>query len=265
MTTPGSPSASPRGSPSSGLDPINRLADEFIARYRRGERPSLTEYTEKYPELAEQIRELFPAMVTMERLGALDVAAGDEAAGALSEGAVPQLLGEYRVLREVGHGGMGVVYEAMQETLGRHVALKVLPFHGLLGSHRLERFQREARAAARLHHTNIVPVFGVGEDKGIHFYAMQFIQGQGLNEVLREVKRLRRLSKVGRSGDGKEQSEVASAGHPLAVISAHSLMTGEFAPRPPSAPTPPSPRSRSTPAQDRGARLENRGVQASAT
>jgi len=269
MTTPASPSGSPTGSaqesPSSRFDPINRLADEFVERYRRGERPSLTEYTEKYPELAERIRELFPAMVIMERLGTLDVAADDETTGARSKGPVPRLLGEYRIIREVGHGGMGVVYEAIQETLGRHVALKVLPFHRLLGSHRLERFQREARAAARLHHTNIVPVFGVGEDKGIHYYVMQFIQGQGLDEVLREVARLRRLSKVGRSGDGKEQSEVASAGHPLAVISAHSLMTGEFAPRPPSAPTPPSPRSRSTPAQDRGARLEDRGVQASAT
>src|SRR5262245_21696629 len=217
MTTPASPSGSPTGSaqesPSCRFDPINLPADEFVERYRRGERPSLTEYTEKYPELAEQIRELFPAMVIMERLGTLDETAGDEAAGASSKGPVPQLLGEYRILREVGHGGMGVVYEAMKETLGRHVALKVLPFHRLLGSHRLERFQREARAAARLHHTNIVPVFGVGEDKGIHFYAMQFIQGQGLDEVLREVKRLRHLSEAGRSGDGKEQREVVTAGH----------------------------------------------------
>ena len=148
MTTPASPSGSPTGSPQESpgcrFDPIYRLADEFIERYRRGERPSLTEYTEKYPELAERIRALFPAMVFMERMGELDVAADDETTCAPSKGPVPKLLGAYRILREVGHGGMGVVYEAIQETLGRHVALKVLPFHRLLGSHRLERFQREA-------------------------------------------------------------------------------------------------------------------------
>jgi serine/threonine protein kinase len=87
---------------------------------------------------------------------------------------------------------MGVVYEAVQETLGRHVALKVMPFNPLENPMHLERFRREARAAARLHHTHIVPVFGVGECEGIHFFAMQFIHGQGLDDVLHEVRRLRR-------------------------------------------------------------------------
>src|SRR5690349_20527458 len=86
---------------------------------------------------------------------------------------------------------MGVVYEAVQESLGRHAALKVLPAHALLPPTHLERFHVEARAAARLHHTNIVPVHGVGEHSGTHYYAMQFIQGQGLDEVLKEVIRLR--------------------------------------------------------------------------
>src|SRR5207237_9107386 len=89
---------------------------------------------------------------------------------------VPQQLGEYRILRQVGRGGMGVVYEAVQESLGRHVALKALLYHRLANPQLVERFHREARAAARLHHTNIVPVFGVGEHQGIQYYAMQFIQ-----------------------------------------------------------------------------------------
>jgi serine/threonine-protein kinase len=171
-------------------EPIDDLADDFLARYRRGERPPLTEYATANPQLAEEIRELFPTLVMLERLSprmedlSADLAAAGPAAG------VPQQLGEYRILREVGRGGMGIVYEAEQLSLGRHVALKVLPAHAVLTPHLLTRFQNEARVAARLHHTNIVPVFGVGEDQGIHFYAMQFIQGHSLDAVLEELRRL---------------------------------------------------------------------------
>src|SRR5258707_7015425 len=86
---------------------------------------------------------------------------------------------------------MGIVYEAKQLSLGRHVAIKVLPSHALLDPRQLGRFQREARSAAKLHHTNIVPVFGVGEQDGLHYYVMQFIQGLGLDTVLDELRRLR--------------------------------------------------------------------------
>ncbi len=100
-------------------------------------------------------------------------------------------LGDYRILREIGRGGMGVVYEAEQVSLGRRVALKVLP--GQVSRDRLveERFRREAKAAARLHHTNIVPVFDVGQDGDVRFYAMQFIQGMGLDAVITELQPLR--------------------------------------------------------------------------
>jgi eukaryotic-like serine/threonine-protein kinase len=171
----------------SGPDLLSNLAHEFAERYRRGERPALTEYTDCYPELAGQIRDLFPALVVMEEFGSV---AGRPPAAAPGP-PVPEQLGEYRILREVGRGGMGIVYEAVQESLGRHVALKVLPFHGLISRTHLERFEREARAVARLHHSNIVPVFGIGAHAGVHYYAMQFIQGQGLDTVLHEVRRLR--------------------------------------------------------------------------
>jgi hypothetical protein len=145
-------------------NPVEILAEEFIAR-RRGEKPSLSEYSEKYPELARDIRELFPALVMMEELGdAPQDSTGPHAGGVP---AVKQL-GDYRVLREVGRGGIGVVYEADQESLGRRVALKVLPPHALNDAQHVVRFEREARAAARLHHTNIVPVYGVGQHDGTH-------------------------------------------------------------------------------------------------
>src|SRR5262245_31932056 len=155
--------------PSSSFDPVAALAGEFAERYRRGERPALTEYTARYPELADQIRDLFPALVVMEELGSVEGPRTGTSSRILpGRGKVPEHLGDYHILREVGRGGMGIVYEAVQESLGRHVALKVFSAHGLLPLTYLERFRREARAAARLHHTNIVPVYGVGENEGVH-------------------------------------------------------------------------------------------------
>jgi WD40 repeat protein len=178
--------------PSSPRDPLDELAKEFTARYRRGEQPSVSEYAEKFPDLASRIGALFPALVVMEqaRFGA-GVTTGPFQSRAGEGNLLPEHLGDYRLLREIGRGGMGVVYEAVQESLGRHVALKILPFHRLMGPAHLERFRREARAAAQLHHTNIVPVFGVGEAEGVHYYAMQFIQGHSLDAALDEVRRLR--------------------------------------------------------------------------
>ena len=90
---------------------------------------------------------------------------------------------------------MGVVYEAVQRSLGRHVALKILSTAGLLNPVHLDRFRLEARAAARLHHTHIVPVFGVGEHDGLHYYAMQFIQGHSLDQVIDALRQIRRSHK----------------------------------------------------------------------
>lgn len=167
---------------------LTRLADEFAARYRAGERPALQEYLDRYPELADDIRELFPAMVQMEQAKEVHQERTPQAATPVAPAL--QQLGDFRILREVGQGGMGIVYEAEQVSLGRHVALKVLPKKMLVDARAKRRFEREAKAAARLHHTNIVPVFGVGEQDGLPYYVMQFIQGLGLDEVLEELKKL---------------------------------------------------------------------------
>src|SRR5262249_31066769 len=137
-----------------------------------------------------------------------------------------QQLGDFRVLREVGKGGMGIVYEAEQVSLGRHVALKVLPKSMLLDDRTKRRFEREAKAAAKLHHTNIVPVFGVGEQDGMPYYVMQFIQGLGLDEVLDELKKLQ----PGNAKSGPfPAGELRVARKELSAVNvAHSLLTGEF-------------------------------------
>ena len=167
---------------------LNRLADEFAERYRRGERPSLQEYIDRHPELADEIREYFPALAEVEQVKENR----REVQEPPSHGPLPPLvrLGDYRIIREIGHGGMGVVYEAEQISLGRHVALKVLPQHLRQDARTKLRFEREAKAAAKLHHTNIVPVFGVGEHAGLRYYVMQFIQGPGLDEILEVLKRM---------------------------------------------------------------------------
>jgi WD40 repeat protein/serine/threonine protein kinase len=175
----------------SGADPFGQIADEFVEAYRQGKRPSVEEFAGRYPEHAGAIREMLPALLLMERAKSDDDSSGHGPSARAWAAPILQQLGDYRILREVGRGGMGVVYEAQQLSLGRHVAIKVLPAHALLDPRHLGRFQREARSAARLHHTNIVPVFGVGEQDGLHYYVMQFIQGLGLNVVLNELRRLR--------------------------------------------------------------------------
>jgi len=206
---------------------LNHLAEEFAARYRRGERPSLQEYVDLHPELADDIREYFPAMVQMEQ------AKDDrqEVQAPPASGPLPALerLGDFRILREIGHGGMGVVYEAEQVSLGRHVALKVLPQRLLVDARTKQRFEREAKAAARLHHTNIVPVFGVGEHDGLPYYVMQFIQGLGLDEVLEELRHLQPGGTKGQSAPRQSAGELrVSRRDVTAVDVARSLMTGHF-------------------------------------
>jgi serine/threonine protein kinase/tetratricopeptide (TPR) repeat protein/WD40 repeat protein len=205
---------------SAGRNPLDRLAEEFAARFRRGERPSLTEYTQRYPDLAQDIRELFPALVLMEQLKPPADLTGPD--GSAASGTCLQALGDYRILREVGRGGMGVVYEAEQVSLGRHVALKVLAGPALINPTYLERFRREAKAAARLHHTNIVPVYGVGEHQGVHYYAMQYIAGEGLDRVLHDVRALRQ-----QAPDGPAEA-LPSAGTVCAPSIAASLLSGQF-------------------------------------
>jgi tetratricopeptide (TPR) repeat protein/predicted Ser/Thr protein kinase len=165
---------------------VDELAEDFARRWRAGERPSIEEHARRYPDCADEIRAVLQAVVMMEQLKPRREDAGTLTAPPHPHDRPPERMGDYRIVREIGRGGMGVVYEAEQEALGRRVAIKVLPGHLLANETVRSRFRREAQAAARLHHTNIVPVFGVGEDAGRCFYVMQLIHGRGLDQVMRE-------------------------------------------------------------------------------
>lgn len=164
---------------------LDVLADEFARDCRNGGCPSISRYVQRYPQLAAEIQELFPTIALMEQLTRREEATRQDARRLLAmEQRMLDRLGDYRIVREIGRGGMGIVYEAIQESLGRRVALKILTANVIRAPHLLERFQREARTVAMLHHTNIVPIFGVGHDDGLHYYVMQYIEGRNLDQLL---------------------------------------------------------------------------------
>lgn len=201
-------------------DPFEGVAASFLARLRAGERPSIDEYADRHPDLADQLRRLLPALMIVEQDLSVD---GDAASDSYAPiGGPSGRLGDYRIFGEIGRGGMGVVYEAEQISLGRRVALKVLPRQVARDPKALERFRREAKAAAGLHHTNIVPIFEVGRADDVAFFAMQFIRGQGLDRVIDELKRLR-------ANDGKGQEEIRNPtgrlGSSAAPVESTSLVT----------------------------------------
>ena len=154
-----------------------------------GNSPTVEEYATKHPALAEANQRTVPDDCPN---GAAEVGQRALVGAATSLGGPrPETLGDFRILREVGRGGMGIVYEAEQQSLGRRVAVKVLPRTSLQNPRLLQRFHREAQTAAGLHHTNIVPVFGVGEEGDYHYIVMQMIPGVGLDEILLQLAKPR--------------------------------------------------------------------------
>lgn len=172
---------------------VEVLAEDFLNRLRRGEKPSINEYQEKHPEFADEILEFFPTLMLVETLSS-EAASGEAEFQRAVEPRPIERLGDYEILREIGRGGMGVVYEAKQQSLGRTVAVKVLPPQYLSDDARKARFLQEAKATAKLHHTNIVPIFGIGEQDGMNYFVMQYIPGVGLDEIMSSLARIRRRS-----------------------------------------------------------------------
>jgi serine/threonine protein kinase/tetratricopeptide (TPR) repeat protein len=173
------------------LDPSDdsRLAAalvEYCALVDEGRLPGRSEFLARHGSIAGPLEECLAGLELIHHAAGefRPSSEGDPAVGAADQ---PSLLGEFRIIREIGRGGMGIVYEAEQLPLGRRVALKVLPSSASLDPRHRQRFQVEAQAAALLHHEHIVPVFGSGSDRGIHYYAMQLIDGRPLTRVVQEL------------------------------------------------------------------------------
>lgn len=161
-------------------DPLDLLIEQFLDLHRAGEPVTPEVFAEQHADYSDKLLDLLPMLLQLEDLKRDRASSGTGHIRA----SLPKLdrLGDFRIEGELGRGGMGVVFEAVQESLDRRVALKVLPQASLLTGNQLERFRREAQIAARLHHTNIVPVYGSGESDGYHWYAMQHLSGQSLDE-----------------------------------------------------------------------------------
>jgi serine/threonine protein kinase len=200
--------------------------ERYLAATEAGEKPNRQAFLARHPDIAGALAECLDGLEALQ--AASSSGRPSHAAENLDTASVdlqPEApLGDFRMVREIGRGGMGIVYEAVQMSLGRRVALKVLPFAAALDAKQLQRFKNEAQAAAHLHHTNIVPVYAVGAERGVHFYAMQLIEGQNLAALIADLR--------GRTGPASS----VSSSTPEAV---------------PTGPYPPLPRSAVIPAETR--------------
>lgn len=190
---------------------LDSIVDEFTSQIRAGLNPQVIDFQERYPQLHCQLEELLGSVKAIESLKSTAAGkAGSSASFDRTQFPMPETIGEYQVLSELGRGGMGVVYLGKHQTLGREVAIKVLPPSLAASEDRVDRFQSEAQAAARLHHTNIVGVFGVGQNDSFHYYVMDFVAGRGLDEFIRERKKKRCES----DSDSSSYSDSSSSSQP---------------------------------------------------
>jgi serine/threonine protein kinase len=174
-------------SASGKTEQVIRILENYLTDLEQGGVPQPEALLAQHPDHAEVLRIY---LQKLELLHHAAVSLRDPAAGNGPSAELPSSsrLGDYALVREVGRGGMGLVYEAFQLSLRRRVAVKVLPFAASLNPRQLQRFRKEAQAAAQLNHPNIVPIFGVGSEGGTHYYAMQFIDGQTLAALIEQLR-----------------------------------------------------------------------------
>jgi tetratricopeptide (TPR) repeat protein len=162
------------------------ILDEYLQGLERGEPLEPADVLARHPEVADRLRGYLSGLALFHQAALFQQAALERPEGGRQ--VLRGQLGDFRLVREIGRGGMGVVYECVQISLGRRVALKVLPASIAIHEKQIARFKNEAQAAAQIDHPNIVPVFAIGQERGLHYFAMQLIGGQSLGQVLEQLR-----------------------------------------------------------------------------
>ena len=168
----------PRSRPSDASDPVGAMLVECMEELSRGNHGAIEELCRAHPEHVAEIRERMGILLQMGLVEGVAADADD----------FPERLGEFQLVRRLGGGGMGVVYEALQERLGRTVALKLIRPEHLYFPRARERFRRETEAVAKLQHPAIVSIYTVGEERGIPYFAMELVRGATLADILTMVE-----------------------------------------------------------------------------
>ena len=184
---------------------LEQVVERFTKEVRDGNNPDVEQWVQDHSHLSDELSDLLSSVAMIEGLKNFSLSTSHPQSS-FADVEIPDYLGEYKIVREIGRGGMGIVLEAVHETLGRRVAIKVMVPGAMTTSSHLERFHREAVAAASLHHTNIVSVFGAGEDQGFHFYVMEFVDGQSISQVLKNY-----------ANENQETSEFRSPSSSLSI------------------------------------------------
>ncbi|MGD9720496.1 MAG: protein kinase [Pirellulales bacterium] len=210
---------------------LTEILDRYLRDLDNGLPPRPEHLLEAHPDLAEVLRTYLDNLTRLHEVAAAfgqpgltepAIELSDESVSAEANG---RRLGDFMLLAEVGRGGMGVVYEARQISLDRRVALKVLPFAAVLEAQQITRFKNEAQAAAQLHHPNIVPVFAIGAERGVHYYAMQFIDGQPLDRIVASLSAQAQRRREARAA-GRRDTPAGASTVRLPAAPATSFLSG---------------------------------------
>ena len=208
---------------------LTEILDRYLSSLEGGAPIQPETLVEEHPDLAKPLQAYLSSLDELHCAAAGFGGGENVSSDEIEADGDTRRLGDFILGRELGRGGMGIVYEARQISLDRTVALKVLPFAAVLDSKQIARFKSEAQAAAQILHPNIVPVFAIGVDRGVHFYAMQFIDGQALDRAiagLRKNKRRRTPVPEPNALASRTDPRSASLGNPrLALRFSHIFCT----------------------------------------
>ncbi len=193
------------------LEQLGEVLDELLVQAEAGHAPNIDAACDRHPELASAIRYYVRSMQLLHNAAHARPASSSDGSRINLLAPPERQLGDYRLVREIGRGGMGIVYEAEQLSLARRVALKILPFAAVLDGRQITRFQNEAQAAASLHHPHIVPVYAVGHERGTYYYSMQYIDGQTLEFAIDQMQRGRDGSWLGMRSEDKLHVAIRNA------------------------------------------------------